>query len=125
MNLGIISIRHPKLTIHNCNILIKNKYQRMTRGWADYDAYNFNNWFLSVVPEMIKHMRENLHSRPVSVSIEEWENILTKMESSFRNADIDVAVESADSEDNLEDFVQDNLEDGMELLKVWFWELWD
>ena len=125
MNLGIISIRHPKLTIHNCKILIKNNYQRMTRGWADYDAYNFNNWFLGVVPEMLKHMRENLHSRPVSVSIEEWEDILTKMESSFRNADIDVAVESANSEDNLENFVQDNLEEGMELLKVWFWELWD
>ena len=123
--LGMLSVRNPKLTIHNLRLFCKNKYQRMVRGWSDYDAYNFNNWFLSVVPDMLKHMKENLHSTPISTELDEWEDTLGKMETCFRNADIDNVDMNEVPDGDIGTYCQNNLDEGMELLTVWFWELWD
>lgn len=124
-NNGMLSLRYPKIALHNVKVLVKIRYQRMIRGWSDYDAYNFHSWFLGTIPEMIKHMRNNLHGTPIGVELEEWETILETIENSFRNADIDYIELDGMTNDEVNEFIQTNLSKGMNMLNRWFFDLWD
>lgn len=38
---------------------IKQRHQREKRGYSDVDVWNFDNWFLDTIPEMILELRNN------------------------------------------------------------------
>jgi len=66
--------------------VIKAKYQRATRGWADCDVWNIDIWFQGVVPNMLRRLSENGYGFPGDFShlgeedgAKYWRTILTGM----------------------------------------------
>ena len=82
-------LTHPWDFFEDCWYNLKAAYQRVTRGFAYRDLYSIDNWFLDIMPEMLKEFRENLHSYPGDnefPTFESWTAYLEEMETHFRNA---------------------------------------
>lgn len=83
-------------------------YQRATKGYADCDLRSIRDWFLSLMPEMLEDMSNNLRGYPVTPSEGkhpstqtldlsspedkdegslEWQKTLKLMAKKFRDAD--------------------------------------
>lgn len=58
---------------------IKECYQRIKRGWCDSDVFSIDNWFESVMPDMLKQLKETKHGYPCDMTEEEWDNQLDRM----------------------------------------------
>lgn len=66
---------------------IKWKVQRFKRGYSDSDVWNLDNWFLNVMPKMLKQLKDNMHGCPYDFynaetetsDFEKWEKILSRM----------------------------------------------
>lgn len=43
---------------------LKAAWQRATRGWANRDTWNLDNYLLEILPEMIDHLRIHTHGYP-------------------------------------------------------------
>lgn len=39
-------------------------WQRATRGWCASDTWDWDNWFISVVPDMLRHLADYGHGYP-------------------------------------------------------------
>lgn len=46
---------------------LKARLQRAVRGWSDADALNMNEWFLSMLPQMLKYFREHRRGYPIEL----------------------------------------------------------
>lgn len=57
--------------------VLKTKWQRSTRGWADCDVWSIDIWFCHVVPDMLRQLAKNKQGCPMEMFSEEE---LTKME---------------------------------------------
>ena len=82
-------ITHPWEFFEDCWLNIKAAYQRITRGFCFRDTFSIDNWFVDIIPEMLKHFRENLHSYPGNEefpTFESWVKYLEEMETHFRNS---------------------------------------
>lgn len=89
-------LTHPWEFFEDCWLNIKAAYQRITRGFAYHDLYSIDNWFLDIMPEMLKKFRENLHSYPGDSefpTFESWTEYLKEMETHFRNANEDQKIQ--------------------------------
>lgn len=90
----------------------KWKKQRANRGFSDYDVYEINTWFLTIIPEMIAELMKNnygvpnflvekylndnhlnefeltdeQYSKKLDESLKEWNLILGKMKETFYEA---------------------------------------
>lgn len=74
----------------------KYGYQRMTRGWADCDTWNLDDHLADILPEMLKHLRDNTNGYPSelmrendpegSLGFADWKSILTLMALGFEAA---------------------------------------
>lgn len=65
---------------------IKYYFQRAKRGWADCDTWNMDQWFLEVIPDMLRYFKDNHMGCPIfdlKLSDEEnnaqWEQIISRM----------------------------------------------
>ena len=64
---------------------IRYKFQRLIRGYSDYDVWDIDLWFLNVMPQMLKQLKDTTHSAPLlpgttmETCHEEWERILDRM----------------------------------------------
>lgn len=68
---------------------IKYAIHRMRYGWNPYDCWNFDQWFLYVIPQMLKEYIDNTHSysdyyfnekgEKCSCTFEEWEALVNKI----------------------------------------------
>ena len=68
---------------------LKAGWQRATRGWANRDVWSLNSYFLEILPDMLKHLRENAYGYPGDdefPTFESWIAYLEEMETHFRNA---------------------------------------
>ena len=67
-------------------------YQRLRYGYCYRDAWSIDQWFLTVVPNIIHDLRINSHGYPGSFegleeeNIRKWDRILRRMEFLFREA---------------------------------------
>jgi hypothetical protein len=66
--------------------VLKARHQRATRGWADCDVWSMDSWFMNVVPDMLRRLRDTPHGYPSEfehlgkeAGPKEWERILTNM----------------------------------------------
>ncbi|MDY6430998.1 MAG: hypothetical protein SPL00_04330 [Bacilli bacterium] len=92
--------------------LRKWKKQRAERGFSDYDVYNIDYWFLSIIPEMLDELIKHNEGFPsfleeeyyeennlnlskisdskrreiLSICLNKWRNILTEMRDAFKEA---------------------------------------
>lgn len=69
---------------------IKWSRQRMTRGYADTDCWNVDDYLQILIPNMLENLRENRCGAPIinrDLSIEGWDQILDRMIFLWREAD--------------------------------------
>lgn len=59
-------------------------YQRVTRGWADSDTWNLDDWLCEVLPPAIEHLKAHTHGYPCELTEEEWGKILSEVAEGFR-----------------------------------------
>ena len=57
-------IRHPIERIHDYYLNIKYSIQRVCRGWCNMDTFEIDSWFLNVVPDMLRYLREHKSGFP-------------------------------------------------------------
>ena len=74
---------------------IKYSFQRITKGYCDYDLFSIDYWFMDIMPRMLTQFKETRHGSPCSLENtdfadnfnanntcdchKEWDNILDKM----------------------------------------------
>lgn len=58
---------------------IKECYQRIKRGWCDSDVFSIDNWFESVIVDMLKQLKETKHGYPCNMTEEQWDKELDRM----------------------------------------------
>lgn len=117
------------------------KIQRFKRGYSDVDVWEFESWFLEIIPKMLTQLKEELHGHPVDMEFEDWEKYLEKMIDHFNVAstiddfdDIEINYTSMTEEDRsamakkyLEKNkrCQEELHKGLKMLDERFFDLWD
>lgn len=45
---------------------LRRCYERITRGYCDYDIFAIDSWFLGIMPTMLEDFRDHLHGCPVA-----------------------------------------------------------
>lgn len=58
---------------------IRECYQRIKRGWCDSDVFSIDNWFESVIVDMLKQLKETKHGYPCDMTAEQWDKELDRM----------------------------------------------
>ena len=61
---------------------IRAAWRRATKGYCYIDVWNWDDWFCSVVPQMLRHMADHGHAYPGSEPFdtpEKWHNWLYEM----------------------------------------------
>ena len=67
-------------------------YQRLRYGYCYRDAWSINEWFVTIIPNMIHDLRINTHGYPgyftgtEEENVQKWDRILERMEFLFREA---------------------------------------
>jgi hypothetical protein len=61
-------------------------YQRATRGWADCDTWNFDDYLTRVASEGIVYLAEHLHSHPSKATADGWKNTLLELAEDLRES---------------------------------------
>ena len=47
---------------------IKWGHQRIWKGYCDYDLFSIDDWFMKIMPEMLKAFKDTRHGSPVAVN---------------------------------------------------------
>lgn len=72
----------------------KHFFQRGIRGYADRDCWSVDYYLCEIIPEMMRHLKKNVHGYPASLScskdsnenFERWKEILEKIAIGFEAA---------------------------------------
>lgn len=118
-----MNLRHPIYKLKNLLRKAKWAYQRVTRGYSDCDQWNLCEFLSRVIAPAVKQIRENNIGYPASLTEEEWEQILAKIEAGFRAA-TDLYEMNYDGRDEA-DALEATFREGMDLFSKWFHSLWD
>ena len=73
-------LTHPLKFVRQCGRNLKMAYMRARYGWCNYDAWDFDAWFCSVAPPMLRKLAEgdSYPDQPFN-SINEWHTWLLNM----------------------------------------------
>lgn len=115
---------------------IKYNRQRIKYGWSEPDTWNMDVWFLNVVPPMLKHLRDNQHGHPGTMTADEWNKILNRMICLFEACNEDHEEEIYDKyHSDRKKFIEELLKEddrkekckneAFALFSKHFWDLWD
>lgn len=128
MKCGIYSWA-PRFWFRNLKQLIRNckfAYQRVTRGYADCDIWDFDSYLSELIINGSKHLADTTHSYPVKLANDEvindyqkWQEYLYKMASHFEKVN-ELEWEFANYEEIEKEFTE-----GMNMLKNSYFSLWD
>lgn len=126
-------LRKPWKFFEDTWLNLKAVWQRATRGWADRDTWNLDNYLLEILPEMIDHLREHTHGYPGDFPTpESWDNYLEEeIVIPLRNARESQTVQKNEYEEELHSYPMEFVkkEDGFvalefiepdELRKKWY-----
>ena len=47
---------------------IKWSHQRIWKGYCDYDLFSIDQWFMKIMPEMLRKLKETRHGSPVAIN---------------------------------------------------------
>ena len=121
---------------------LKWKIQRFKRGYADVDVWDFETWFLDIIPKMLTQLKKELHGCPINMQFEDWENYLQEMINHLEVAstidDIDdyypedykylsESEKNSLREKSIEHvkYCEEELHKGLKMLEERFFDLWD
>lgn len=80
------SLRSIKENIKNFFRSFKRIYQRLVWGFCEYDTFNLDYYYSTLLAESLMYFAETTMSHPVSKTMEEWKNYLTTMAQHFYNS---------------------------------------
>lgn len=99
--------------------------QRGERGWSDRDVWGLDHYLSGIMIGSIGHLRDLNHGFPANLTEGEWRDILDAMIDGFQ-ASRDIIEMNYDPKDRPEyDALHARFENGMDLLKEYFFGLWD
>ena len=121
---------------------LKWKIQRFKRGYADVDVWDFESWFLDIIPKMLTQLKKQLHGCPINMEFEDWENYLQEM---INHLEVASTIEDIDDyypddykylseseknslrEKSIEHvkYCEEELHRGLKMLEERFFDLWD
>lgn len=64
---------------------LKWAWQRVTRGYSDYDIFDLDYWLVRLLPQAIRTLESKLHGHPYDITEEEWRKYLIEMATHFEN----------------------------------------
>lgn len=70
---------HPISNIKTFFRSVKYSYQRITRGFSDYDVWELDSYLSLILSETFKHLSKTNHGHPYDLSEDEWDNLLLDM----------------------------------------------
>lgn len=118
--------RRPFETVKDFFRAIKWGFQRVSRGYADIDVWSIDEWFLSVVPDMVAQLRTETHGHPSDMNEEEWDRYLIELESCLRAGDFTKWDYPLTSENYNEcAHALEQLRKGLSMFSERFNDLWD
>lgn len=84
--------KYPSNWIRNARLFFRQfkwAYQRMTRGFCDFDTWDLDNYYLELFYQTLNHLAENTHGWPSSEkfpNFEDWQNYLKELADYFYRA---------------------------------------
>ncbi len=131
--------------------VFKYAYQRVVRGYADCDIYNLDFYYLSLFEESLKSLAKESHGYPSEFdTYQNWINYLNEMAQKFYQANESnnfyktpqsdkwyAWIEEHPAEDNpyINDMIEEenmnylarqkDMQDGLDMMKKVFFDLWD
>lgn len=99
---------------------IKMKYQLVTRGYSDRNWYGMCDDIAELNIKLLTELRDNGNGYPAGLTEKKWKAILTKMIDGFE-AHLDYDVNDFKKIKKNEK----KFDEGMDLYKEWFPNLWD
>lgn len=96
--------------------------QRGKYGYSNRDTWDMHSYLGLILPSMLKDLREMMHGHPADLTPKQWEKILQKMETGFR-AGKELSDEYPDKRRAVK--LQREFDEAMDLLKKWYFHLWD
>lgn len=139
----------PKNFFFKINYNLKKFWQRGKYGVALSDSWDIDKWFSSVIPHLIRNLKENLHGCPnrfcynengeeisLEEAMEKWRNILERIAFCFEESNeekstyaelVDIGVEEKWIETERAHFkYRNNMKnEAFDLIKEYYWDLWD
>jgi hypothetical protein len=130
--------------------VLKAKWQRSTRGWADCDVWSLDSWFQHVMPNMLRQLAENKMGIPMTVFTKEelalmelgeevddtnaakrWDTILHTMahrleahqrfwDNMDKYSELDTKAFMKKEDESIKE-----VDAGLEMFVKYFWSLWD
>lgn len=113
---------------------IKHYYQRATRGWADCDTWDLWDYQSRVLPQALRHMAKYKNGCPSDLwdkkkkdnECHKWQEILEKIAKGFEAPiKLDNLFWSEKKNKKLEKELQKEFEEGVNLFKKYYRNLWD
>ena len=95
----------------------KHLLQRLIRGYDDSEIWNLDSTIALFILPRLKLFRNSLHGYPNNLTFEQWEEVLDKMIIAFSLID-DVAW-------HFNDFDYPRVEEGLDLFRKYYFNLWD
>jgi len=96
------------------------RQQRADRGFSDMDVWGLHQWLATVIAGSVDELRRIQYGYPGSITPEEWDVVLEKIARGFRGS---VEIEGQLQDDS--PHAREQLDEAFDLLKQWFFDLWD
>jgi len=76
---ALVRCLHPKQYINE----VKWFFQRIHKGWRDCDVWSIDYYLSTIIPQMVRHLRDTTHSYPYRLGEKRWKRILTTIAEGF------------------------------------------
>lgn len=124
--------KRPKNNFRNIKKIVKYSWQRITKGYCNYDLYDIDWYLIWLLPSMLENFAEKTNSYPAEFdNIDTWKENIRHIADRFKTAE-----DFYNLSDSLEDHTAQQridfydksvycLKQGFELLIKYYWHLWD
>lgn len=80
-------VARPWLFVRDTYHNFRWAWQRITRGFCDYDHYDIGEWFFNVAPSMVEELVKNAHGYPATYnSFEDWKRDVLELKDALAAA---------------------------------------
>jgi len=121
-------LRHPWEYLADLWQDIRAFFQRGSRGYADCDVWNFDDYLSEVIPSALRYLREVQHGYPGvdgAATEEEWDIVLGKIIRGFEARNEIYDIDTDWDNEILMARLWKEYEEGLALFAKWFGYLWD
>lgn len=139
----------PKYFFINIKFKLKNFWQRGKYGFAESDSLEIDNWFSTVFPKIIRNLKNNCHGYPGKFiydknnniisekeAIEKWKLILERIAFCLEESDPEKSTYKGlnnvynendwmEKQRELMEYRNNMKDEAFDLIKEYYWDLWD